>query len=181
MAPHKKFYTHQKKKKSSEVDVKKCWWDRTRGVEQRSISKLQTWGGLRYIGTSCVEGVSFIDEFLLIYHHSHCGHFLVYYTRVTAYSPHSTKEEIWTTWPWQYGDNEILLMILPRGFLQANSGFHLFQGYANSKRFPSSLPGFFFFSFCKLTKVCWYYFTGTHLTLSYTRFPYGWDNPEMIL
>lgn len=59
-----------------------------------------------------------IDELglILISHHSWCGHFLVYYTTVAAYSPSSRKVDIWTTWPWQYGDNEISLMTLPERF-----------------------------------------------------------------
>lgn len=63
---------------------------------------------------ACENGVC-IDELgpILISHHSWCGHFLVYYTTVAAYSPSSFKVDIWTTWPWQYGDNEISLMTLP--------------------------------------------------------------------
>lgn len=40
-----------------------------------------------------------IDELglILISHHSWCGHFLVYYTTVAAYSPSSRKVDIWTT------------------------------------------------------------------------------------
>lgn len=65
----------------------------------------------------CENGVC-IDELspILISHHSWCGHFLVYYTTVAAYSPCSRKVDIWTTWPWQYGDNEISLMTLPERF-----------------------------------------------------------------
>lgn len=45
-----------------------------------------------------------------------CGHFLVYYTTLAAYSHSSCKLDIWTTWPWQYGDNEISLMTLSQRF-----------------------------------------------------------------
>jgi len=45
-----------------------------------------------------------------------CGHFLVYYTTLAAYSHSSCKLDIWTTWPWQYGDNEISLMTLLQRF-----------------------------------------------------------------
>lgn len=53
---------------------------------------------------------------ILISHHSRCGHFLVYYTTLAAYSHSSCKLDIWTTWPWQYGDNEISLMTLSQRF-----------------------------------------------------------------
>lgn len=70
-----------------------------------------------YLLPACENGVC-IDELgpILISHHSWCGHFLVYYTTVAAYSPSSRKVDIWTTWPWQYGDNEISLMTLPERF-----------------------------------------------------------------
>lgn len=71
----------------------------------------------KYLLPACENGVC-IDELgpILISHHSWCGHFLVYYTTVAAYSPSSRKVDIWTTWPWQYGDNEISLMTLPERF-----------------------------------------------------------------
>lgn len=70
-----------------------------------------------YLLPACENGVC-IDELgpILISHHSWCGHFLVYYTTVAAYSPSSRKVDIWATWPWQYGDNEISLMTLPERF-----------------------------------------------------------------
>lgn len=72
---------------------------------------------------ACENGVC-IDELgpILISHHSWCGHFLVYYTTVAAYSPSSRKVDIWTTWPWQYGDNEISLMTLPERFYRLDYG-----------------------------------------------------------
>lgn len=53
---------------------------------------------------------------ILISHHFCCGHFLVYYTTLAAYSHSSCKLDIWTDWPWQYGDNEISLMIFGKDF-----------------------------------------------------------------
>lgn len=82
-----------------------------------SIHSLQHFFFLECLLPARENGVC-IDELglILISHHSWCGHFLVYYTTVAAYSPSSRKVDIWTTWPWQYGDNEISLMTLPERF-----------------------------------------------------------------